>query len=112
MAVRSVFKNVGMSTKRVRPLIDAVRGKPVQAAIDSLRFHPGPAAERVGKVLRSAAANAENNEGMNLAQLRVVAATADQGPVTKRWKAKARGRVGRVRRQSCHITIVVDEAEA
>ena len=112
MAVRSVLKNVGMSTKRVRPLVDAVRGKPVQAAIDALRFHPGPAAEQVNKALRSAAANAENNEGMNLARLRVVAATADQGPSLKRWRAKARGRVGRVRRRSCRITIIVDEAKA
>ncbi|MDE2765713.1 MAG: 50S ribosomal protein L22 [Chloroflexota bacterium] len=112
MAVRSVLKNVGMSTKRVRPLVDAVRGKPVQAAIDALRFHPGPAAEQVNKALRSAAANAENNEGMNLARLRVVAAAADPGPVIKRWRAKARGRVSRIKRRSCHITIVVDEAEA
>ncbi len=108
---KAVLKNTGMSTKRVRPIIDFVRGKPAQEMLDTLRFQPGPAAERVAKVLRSALSNAENNEGRNPSNLRIVGAYADQAPVLKRWKAKARGRVSRIRRQSSHITIVVDEVE-
>ncbi len=112
MAVRAMLKGVGMSAKRLRPALEIVRGKPVQEALDTLRFQPGPAAARVAKVLRSAAANAENNAGLNASRLRVVSAAADVGPVVKRWRAKARGRVGRIRRPTSRITIVVDEQEA
>ena len=109
MAVKAMLKGVGMSRKRLEPAISTVRGKRVQEALDILRFAPGPAAEKVLKVLRSAAANAENNNGLNTSRLRVVRAFADQGPVLKRWRAKARGRVGRIRRPTSRITIEVDE---
>ena len=111
MAVKAVAKGIGMSTKRVRPLVDALRGKSVQASLDALRFMPGPAAMRVAKVLRSAAANAENNMAMSPSRLRVVRAFVDAGPMLKRIRPRARGRVGRVFRRSCHITIEVDEEQ-
>jgi large subunit ribosomal protein L22 len=109
MAVRAVAKGVGISAKRVRPLMNALRGKNVQASLDSLRFIPGPVALHVAKVLRSAAANAENNMMMNMGRLKIVRAYADGGPMTKRIRARARGRVGRILRHSSHITIEVDE---
>ena len=109
MAVKAMLKGVGISRKRLEPAIEIVRGKPVQQALDILKFQPGPAAEKVAKVLRSAAANAENNAGLNIGRLRVVRAFADRGPVLRRWRAKARGRVGRIRRPTSHITIEVDE---
>tara|TARA_B100000029_G_C17596550_1_gene964370 strand:- start:1830 stop:2165 length:336 start_codon:yes stop_codon:yes gene_type:complete len=109
MAVKAKLKGVGMSRKRLQPAVDIVRGKKVQEALDILSLQPGPAAEQVAKVLRSAASNAENNAQLNMNKLRVVRASADQGPVLRRWKAKARGRVGRIRRPSSLIIIEVDE---
>jgi large subunit ribosomal protein L22 len=109
MAVRAISRGVGISPKRLFPLLQAVRGKRVQEALEVLRFLSGPAAAQLGKVVRSAAANAENNLRLNPNRLRVVAASAGPGPVTKRFRARARGRAGRVLRRSSHITIVVDE---
>ncbi len=112
MAVRAVSKGVGISPKHLRPLLLAVRGKPVQEVLDALRFMAGPAAAQLAKVVRSAAANAENNLRLNPNRLRVVGAVADPGPVTKRFRARARGRAGPLIRRSSHITIVVDEEGA
>ena len=109
MSVKATLKGVGMSRKRLQFAVDIVRGKKVQDALDILRFQPGPAAEYVAKVLRSAAANAENNAQLNASKLRVTRSSADQGPVLRRWKAKARGRVGRIRRPTSLIIIEVDE---
>jgi len=100
-----------MSTKRLRPLVDALRGKRVQEAMNALRFVPGPAALRISMVLKSAVSNAENNMMMSASRLKVVGATVDGGPVIKRFRARARGRVGSVHRPTSHITIVVDEVE-
>ena len=111
MAVRAVAKQVGISPKRLRPVLVALRGKRVQEALDALRFQPGPTAERVAAVLRSAAANAENNNALDPTRLRVVRAYADQAVELRRIRARSRGRVGRVRRPASHITIIVDEQE-
>ena len=108
MAVRAVGKQVGISAKRLRPLLDALRGKPVQEALEALRFQPGPTAESVAAVLRSAAANAENNGGLDPTRLRVAGAFADQAVRLRRFRARARGRSGRVMRPASHITILVD----
>ena len=109
MAVRARAKGVGLSPKRLRPLVNAVRGKKVEESLNALRFIPGPAAAHVAKVLQSATANAENNLMMNPSRLKVVLAHVDGGPMVKRFRAKARGRVGRIARRSSHITIEVDE---
>jgi len=111
MPARAVAKRVGLSPKRLRPLLNALRGKAVQDSLQALRFVPGPAAVRIAKVLRSAAANAENNLLLNSARLKVVRAQVDGGPTLKRFRAKARGRVGRVIRRSSHITVEVDEEQ-
>jgi large subunit ribosomal protein L22 len=111
MPVRAVGKQVGISPKRVRLVLDALRGMQVQDAIEALRFQPGPTAEKVAEILRSAAANAENNNAMNPTRLKVVEAFANQAVFARRFRARSRGRVGHVRRRASHITIVVDEHE-
>ncbi len=109
MPVSATGRQVGISPKRVRPLLRALQGRPVQAALNELRFQPGPTAEEVLSLLKSAAANAENNEQMDPTKLVVVSAYANQAVKIRRFRARSRGRVGRVRRQASHITIVVDE---
>jgi large subunit ribosomal protein L22 len=109
MPVKAVGKQVGISVKRVRLVLDQLRGKHVQDAVEALRFTPGPTAAAVSAILRSAAANAENNNAMDPSRLTVVLAYADQGVSLRRVRARSRGRVGRVRRQASHITIVVDQ---
>ena len=109
MAVRAISKGVGISPKRLFALINVVRGKRAQEALEVLRLLPGPAAAQLLKVVQSAVANAENNLMLNRNRLRVISATANPGPTTKRFRARARGRVGPVTRRSSHITVVVDE---
>ena len=111
MPVKAVGRQVGISTKRLRPVLRALRGMQVQDAIEALRFQPGPTAERVSAVLRSAAANAENNNAMDPSRLTVVQAFADQAVSLRRFRARSRGRVGQVRRPASHITIVVDDRD-
>jgi large subunit ribosomal protein L22 len=112
MTVRAVIKGLGLSAKRVRPLLNMVRGKGVQESLNTLRLMPGPVPIQVAGAIRSAAANAENNMSMAPARLKVVRAVADGGPMTKRTRAKARGRGGRVLRHSSQITIEVDEEQS
>ncbi len=109
MAVKARAKQVGISPKRVRLVLDTLRGRSVLEVLEELRFYPGPTAEAVASILKSAAANAENNNAMDPTRLKVVGAFADQAVVMRRFRARSRGRVGRVRRQASHITILVDE---
>ena len=111
MPVKAVGKQVGISPKRVRLLLRAIQGMRVADAIESLRFQPGPTAENVSAILRSAAANAENNNSMDPTRLKVVTACADQAVSLRRFRARSRGRVGHVKRRASHITIIVDEHE-
>ena len=112
MPVRAMSKNVGISAKKLQPLVEAVRGLRVQEALDALRFVPGFGAAKLSKVLHSAAANAENNLMLNPSRLRVVTAYTNQGMTLKRFRARARGRGGRIKRRFSHITVVVDEEGA
>ena len=111
MPVKAVGKQVGISPKRVRLLLRAIQGMQVTDAVEALRFQTGPIAENVSAILRSAAANAENNNSMDPTRLKVVTAFADQAVFLRRFRARSRGRVGHVRRKASHITIVVDEQE-
>ena len=111
MLVKAVGKQVGISPKRVRLVLRAIQGMHVNDAVEALRFQPGPTAANVSSVLRSAAANAENNNGMDPPRRKVVTAFANQAVSLRRFRARSRGRVGRVRRQASHITIIVDEQE-
>lgn len=109
MEVRASVKGVRVSPRKARLVVDAVRGKRVLDAIALTRFLPQKTAEDVGKLLRSVAANAENNYDMDPEQLWIKAIYADDGPSYRRFKAKARGRVGRIVRRNTHMTVVAEE---
>ena len=107
--VRAQAKWVRMSARKARLVLDHIRGRSVPEARTILAFTPRAAATEIEKVLRSAVANAEANHGLDGDELIVEAAYADEGPTLKRWRARARGRVNRVRKRTCHVTIVLAE---
>ena len=107
--IRAMAKNVGASPKRIRPIADLIRGKKVEEALDILRFLTSPWARMIGKVVKSASSNAENNLMLDAGNLRVVSIVVDGAPVLKRFKMHARGKVGGVRKRSSHIIVVVNE---
>ncbi len=110
-AVQAVAKQVGASQKRLKPIMDLIRGRAVNDAINTLGLLTSPWAKVVAKVVQSAAANAENNMLMNRENLRIVRISADQAKPLKRFRPRARGRMGRITKRSCHLTVVVDQAE-
>jgi large subunit ribosomal protein L22 len=99
---------VRVSPRKARRVIDLVRGKPVADALDILRWAPQAASRPVAKVIASAAANAQNNNGLDPATLVVVTVHADDGPTAKRIRPRAQGRAFRIRRRTSHITVVVE----
>ena len=103
--VRAQARWVHSSARKARLVVDHIRGRTVPEARTVLAFSQRAVAREVEKVLRSAVANAEANHGLVGDDLVVVAAFADEGPTLKRWRARARGRVARIRKRSCHITI-------
>ena len=103
--VRAVAKWVRMSPRKARLVTEHIRGRSVPEARTVLAFTQRAAAREIEKVLRSAIANAEANHGLIGDDLVVTAAYVDEGPVMKRWRARARGRVARIRKPTCHITI-------
>ncbi len=109
MQVKASAKNIGYSFQKVKLIADTVRGKSVEDAVAILKFLPSPAARAVAKVVKSAAANAENNYQLVPGNLRIVSCTADMGRTLKRFRARARGRANEVLRRSSHITVVVEE---
>jgi len=112
MEVRAVAKDTGISPRKVRLLVDMVRGKKVDEALSMLKFAPSPLARVVAKVVKSAAANAENNFQMDPSDLKVVNIYADEAPRLKRFRAVSRGRAHRIAKRSSHITVIVAEQEA
>jgi large subunit ribosomal protein L22 len=109
--VRAQARYVRCSARKARLVLEHIRGKPAVEARSILAFQPRAAARDAGKVLASAIANAENNAGHDEDDLIVLAAYADEGPTLKRWRARARGRVNRIRKRTCHITITLAVAE-
>ena len=103
--VRAVAKWVRMSPRKARLVAEHIRGRSVPEARTVLAFTQRAAAREIEKVLRSAVANAEANHGLNGDSLIVSAAYVDEGPVMKRWRARARGRVARIKKPTCHITV-------
>ena len=112
MRVRAVAKDTGLSARKVRPVIDMVRGKNVDEALSLLRFTPTPKARMVAKVVKSAAANAENNYQMSPSELKIVSISADEATTMKRYRPRARGRASHIRKRSSHITVIVADQEA
>ena len=104
---RAVLRHSRMSAFKVRPVLDLIRGKTVAEARDTLRLVERDAAIVVGKLLDSAVANAENNDHLEPEDLFVSACFADEGVTIKRWRPRARGRATRIRKRTCHVTIIV-----
>ena len=99
---------VRVSPRKARRVINLVRGKSVADALDILRWAPQAASEPVAKVIASAAANAQNNDGLDPATLVVASVFADEGPTAKRIRPRAQGRAFRIRKRTSHITVVVE----
>ena len=112
MTVRAQAKWVRMSPRKARLVLDHIRGRSVPEARTILAFTQRAAATEIEKVLRSAVANAEANHGLDGDELVVQTAYADEGPTLKRWKPRARGRANRIRKRTCHVTLVLVEPEA
>ncbi|MBL1176379.1 50S ribosomal protein L22 [Pantanalinema sp. GBBB05] len=105
--VKAIARYVRMSPHKVRRVLDQIRGRSYREALIILEFMPYRSCEPILKVLRSAAANAEHNEGIDRASLLVSQAYADQGPTLKRFRPRAQGRAYQIRKPTCHITIAV-----
>ena len=111
--VRAVAKYIRMSPRKVRLVVDLVRGREVEEALTMLRFTPKAAARAVAKVIASAAANADEAYGISSDELYISDIRADAGPTLKRGRAGARGRYKPILKRSSHITVVLAErAEA
>ena len=109
--VRAFAKGLGASQKRLKPILDVVRGRRVDDALNTLGLMTSPWAKTVAKVVQSAAANAENNMLMNRDSLKIVRITADRAKPLKRFRPRARGRMGRIIKRASHLTVVVNDEE-
>ncbi len=109
---QATAKFVRMGPRKVRFVLDTIRGKYAQDALDQLKFTPNHAADEIANVLRSAMANAENNHDMSVEYLKVARCYVDVGPTMKRVQPRAQGRAYRILKRSSHITIIVAEGEA
>ena len=103
-------KYIRISARKVKIVIDLIRGKKVGDAVAILKATPKAASPVVEKLLNSAIANAENNQGLLRDDLIVAEVYADQGPTLKRFRPRAQGRAARIRKRSSHITIILDSA--
>ena len=109
MEARALARYVRSSPRKMRRLVDLIRGEPVQKALNSLGFMPQYASMTVSKTIKSAAANAINIAGPNLRMedLYIKEAYVNQGPTLKRFRPRAMGRAARIRKRTSHLTIVV-----
>src|SRR6476646_4246358 len=110
--VRAQAKWVRTSARKARLVAEHIRGRSVPEARAALAFTPRAAAREMEKVLKSAVANAEANHGLYGEELIVSSAYVAEGPTLKRWRARARGRVARIRKRTCHITVTLAPAPA
>ena len=109
--VKASAQYLRVTPRKARLVVDHIRGRSVPEARTVLAFTPRAAAREVEKVLSSAVANAEANHGLLGDDLIVSAAYVDEGPMIKRWRARARGRVARIKKRTCHVTIRLTPAE-
>jgi large subunit ribosomal protein L22 len=107
--VRAVARNVRGSPRKAGLVADVIRGKKVTDALATLQFLPHRAAREFARVVKSAAANAESNFNLDPTELYVVRVTADKGRTLRRFRPKARGRVGPILKRSSHLTVIVAE---
>lgn len=109
MQVKAIAKRLSLSPQKARLVVDQVRGKEVGQALDILNFSTQKGAVLVRKVLESAIANAENNEGADVDELKVSEIYVDAGATMKRIRPRAKGRADRILKRTCHITVMVSD---
>jgi len=109
MQVSAKLRHARISAQKMRLVADQIRGMPVERATELLRFSTKKGAVIIGKVLDSAIANAENNEGADVDELRVNAIYVDEGPTAKRMRARAKGRGSRILKRTSHVVITVGD---
>ncbi len=109
MRVEAKLRYARISAQKCRLVADQIRGLPVDRALNTLTFSPKKAARIVRKVLESAIANAEHNEGADVDELKVAAVFVDEGPTSKRWQARAKGRATGIFKRTSHITVSVGD---
>ena len=107
MRVSAVLRGTRLSAQKGRLVADQIRGLPVERALNILTFSPKKGAAIIKKVLESAIANAEHNEGADIDELKVATIFVDEGSVMKRFRARAKGRGARILKPTCHITVTV-----
>lgn len=109
METQAVYRGARLSAQKARLVVDQIRGKSVAEALDILTFSPKKGAQIVKKTLLSAVANAENNHGADIDELKVSATFVDEGMTMKRIRPRAKGRADRILKRTCHITVKVSE---
>ena len=109
MEVAAKLRYARISPQKCRLVADQVRGKSVEQALQILTFSPKKAAGIVKKVLESAIANAEHNEGADIDELKVSRIFIDEGPTMRRWKPRAKGRVNHILKRTSHVTVMVGD---
>lgn len=111
MRFRACHRYAKIAPKKVRPVMDLIRGKAVTDAMQILRRVPRRASSIIDKVLRSAVANADESLQADMDRLTVAAAFVDTGPIAWRWLARSRGMANRIRKRTSHITVIVDDGK-
>jgi large subunit ribosomal protein L22 len=109
METRAAVKFIRVSPRKIRLVMDQVRGRKVEEALNILSFAPQKGARILKKLINSAVANAEQNSNVDVDSLYVKRLYADEGPTMKRWRPRAQGRATRINKRTSHLTIIVDE---
>lgn len=109
MEVKAALRYARISPQKVRKLIGAIKGQPVEAGLHKIKFMPQKSARIVEKIIHSAVANADQLPGIDVDNLVIRNITADQGPMLKRFRARARGRGTRILKRTSHITVILSE---
>jgi len=112
MEIRAVLKHVRISPRKVKYIVDTVKGESVETGMNKLKFMPQKAAKILEKIVKSALANADQNPDIDVDSLVIKNVTADQGPVLKRFRARARGRGTRILKRTSHITVILADESA
>ena len=107
MEVQAKYIHARISAQKCRLVADQIRGLPVEKALQLLTFSPKKAAAIMKKVLESAIANAEHNEGADIDELKISTVFVDEGPTLKRWRARAKGAANHIFKRTSHITVMV-----
>lgn len=109
METRAATKFIRVSPRKIRLVMDQVRGRKVEEALNILSFAPQKGARILKKLINSAVANAEQNSDVDVDSLYIKRLYADEGPTMKRWRPRAQGRATRINKRTSHLTIIVDE---